>query len=110
MRVLFAIIVVVHGLLHVLGFAKAFGLAELPQLTRPISQFIGTLWLVAALLFVAAAASLFLWPRWEPVDRKTARATFTNAGHTIRGAVVQRTRYHRRGHRPFACAPYAQGI
>src|SRR6185436_12632889 len=62
--VLFAAILVVHGLLHAIGFAKAFGLAELPQLTRPISPVAGTLWLTAALLFLAAAASLFLWPRW----------------------------------------------
>ena len=64
MTVLFAVILVVHGLLHLLGFAKAFGLAELPQLTRPISQLAGTLWLIAALLFLAAAVALFLWPRW----------------------------------------------
>jgi hypothetical protein len=63
MVVLFAVAVVAHGLLHLLGFAKAFGLAELPQLTRPISQFAGMLWLLAALLFLAAAVSLFLWPR-----------------------------------------------
>lgn len=64
MTALFVVILVVHGLLHLLGFAKAFGLAELPQLTRPIPPVAGTLWLTAALLFLAAAASLFLWPRW----------------------------------------------
>jgi hypothetical protein len=42
---------------------KAFGLAELPQLTQPISPLFGTLWLLAALLFVSAAAALSVWPR-----------------------------------------------
>jgi ssRNA-specific RNase YbeY (16S rRNA maturation enzyme) len=31
MTVLFAIVLVVHGLIHLLGFAEAFGLAELPS-------------------------------------------------------------------------------
>ena len=63
MTVAFAIVLVVHGLIHVLGFAKASGLADLPQLTRPIPPWLGALWLLAALLFLAAAAALFVWPR-----------------------------------------------
>jgi uncharacterized protein DUF6544 len=59
----FAIVLVVHGLIHLLGFAKAFGLADLPQLTQPISPSLGALWLLAAILFLAAAAALFIWPR-----------------------------------------------
>jgi prepilin signal peptidase PulO-like enzyme (type II secretory pathway) len=63
MTVVFAIVLVVHGLIHVLGFVKAFGLAELRQLTQPVSPSLGALWLLAALLFLAAAAALFVWPR-----------------------------------------------
>jgi hypothetical protein len=63
MTLVFAFVLVVHGLIHLLGFAKAFGLADLPQLTQPISPLLGTGWLLAALLFVSAAAALFLWPR-----------------------------------------------
>jgi uncharacterized protein DUF6544 len=63
MIVLFAIVLVAHGLIHLLGFAKAFGLADLPQLTHPISPLVGALWLLAAVLFVTAAGALFLWPR-----------------------------------------------
>lgn len=59
----FAIVLVVHGLIHVLGFAKAFGLADLPQLTQPISPVLGALWLLAAFLFLDTAAALFVWPR-----------------------------------------------
>jgi hypothetical protein len=63
MIVVFAIVLVVHGLIHVLGFAKAFGLADLPQLTQPIPPLLGVMWLLAALLFITAAAALFVWPR-----------------------------------------------
>ncbi len=63
MTVVFVIVLVVHGLIHVLGFAKAFALADLPQLTQPISPVLGGLWLLAAVLFLGAAAALVIWPR-----------------------------------------------
>ena len=63
MTAVFAIVLAIHGLIHLLGFAKAFGLADLPQLTRPVPSVLGVLWLFAALLFLAAAAALFVWPR-----------------------------------------------
>jgi hypothetical protein len=59
----FAILLVLHGLIHLLGTAKALGWADLPQLTQPISVTFGALWLVAALLFLATAVFLFAWPR-----------------------------------------------
>ena len=64
MTFVFAVVLILHGLIHLMGFAKAFGFAELPQLTQPISRSFGVLWLIAGLLFLAATASLFLWPRW----------------------------------------------
>lgn len=64
MVTLFAGLLVVHGLIHVLGAAKAFHWAELPQLTRPIPPALGVAWMVAASLFVASAICLFTWPRW----------------------------------------------
>lgn|SRR5688572_20578990 len=59
----FALLLVLHGLIHVLGFAKAFGLADLPQLREPISVMGGLVWLAAGLLFVASAVALFAWQR-----------------------------------------------
>jgi hypothetical protein len=53
-------ILTVHGLIHLMGFAKAFGLAELPQLTHSISRGWGVGWLVAALLVLASAAAFAL--------------------------------------------------
>lgn len=64
MKLAFALLLIVHGLIHLLGFAKAFNLAELPQLTRPVTAATGVVWLAAALLFLLTAGALFVWPRW----------------------------------------------
>ena len=61
---LFAVLLIAHGLIHLLGVAKAFRIAELSQLTQPISPPFGVLWLTASLLFLGTALSLFVWPRW----------------------------------------------
>lgn len=63
MKWLFAGLLLIHGLIHLMGFAKAFGYAELPQLTQPISRVQGIIWLAAAALFLAALAALFVSPR-----------------------------------------------
>lgn len=58
LRIAFISIVLAHGLIHVLGFAKAFGLAELPQLAQHISRPLGVVWLAAGALCVVAAIAL----------------------------------------------------
>jgi len=45
-------ILLLHGLIHLMGFVKAFGLADISELTMPISRGWGALWLIAALLLV----------------------------------------------------------
>jgi hypothetical protein len=62
-RFAFAALLVLHGLIHAMGFAKAFGLAELPQLTETPSRIAGLGWLLSAALFLATAVTLFVWPR-----------------------------------------------
>ena len=64
MTAAFAVFLVGHGLLHLIGVAKGFRLAALPQLTQPITPLAGALWLAAAVLLVASAGAIFLWPRW----------------------------------------------
>jgi hypothetical protein len=44
-----------HGLIHLLGFVKAFGLSDVKQRTQPISKPFGVLWLLAFIFFVLAA-------------------------------------------------------
>ena len=59
----FVVFLVVHALIHVLGFAKAFGYADLPALTVPIGPGMGVLWQLAACLFLAAALAVYAYPR-----------------------------------------------
>jgi len=52
MKIIFLIIVLLHGLIHSLGFVKAFGFKEVKELTSPISKPIGVVWLSATVLFL----------------------------------------------------------
>jgi len=56
-------VLVLHGVIHLMGVAKAFGLAELPQLTQPISRAWGVAWLLAAGLIVGTAVLLAVGAR-----------------------------------------------
>jgi hypothetical protein len=60
MRIGFALLVALHGLIHLLGPAKAFGWADVSQLRHPIAPLTGALWLVAALLLVGSAIAIVL--------------------------------------------------
>lgn len=64
MKWLFVFVIAVHGLIHLMGFTKAFGLAEAAQLREHISRPLGVLWLVAALLFLVSATLLLAAPSW----------------------------------------------
>jgi hypothetical protein len=62
MKFAIATVIACHGLIHLLGAAKGFRLAPLPQLAQPISAPMGAVWLAAAVLFLAMAASIVWWP------------------------------------------------
>lgn len=55
LRILFLLIILLHGLIHCMGFAKAWGYADMKQLTLPISKTTGVAWLCTALLFLTTA-------------------------------------------------------
>jgi hypothetical protein len=59
LKYFFAFIMLVHGLIHFMGFAKAFDYGNMKQLTMPISKPIGSLWMITAFLLVIATL-LFL--------------------------------------------------
>lgn len=52
MKWIFLIIVLLHGLIHLLGFVKGFGISEVKELTLPISKTMGLMWFSATILFV----------------------------------------------------------
>jgi|GEM_PF-243268 len=58
MRTVIFILILIHGFIHLMGFVKAFGLAEISELTLSISRGWGLLWLAAALTLTAAG---ILW-------------------------------------------------
>jgi hypothetical protein len=59
MKLFILFLIAVHGLIHLLGFVKAFHFAEVNQLIQSISKPAGLLWLLTALLFIATAVLYF---------------------------------------------------
>ncbi len=55
MQYLFAAVLLLHGCIHLIGFAKAYGYANITQITKEVSKLTGLGWLLTALLFVMAA-------------------------------------------------------
>jgi uncharacterized protein YjeT (DUF2065 family) len=70
------VLLVLHGLIHLMGFSKEWKLADIKQLTgqtlvplsEPMSRMFGLVWLIACLVFLGAAAALLLhsnaWRIW----------------------------------------------
>ena len=52
-----------HGLIHLLGVAKAFGWAEVSELEQPIGPGGDVVWLLAAVLVLASAVLIAAGPR-----------------------------------------------
>jgi hypothetical protein len=63
-RLLLVGIVLVHGLIHLMGAAKGLRWADVTAVKQPISRSMGSLWLVAALLVLAAGVMLALQAHW----------------------------------------------
>jgi uncharacterized membrane protein YphA (DoxX/SURF4 family) len=63
MRWLFLGVLTLHGFIHFLGFAKAFGLMELPQLGQAISRGPGVAWLAAGAMHLVGAVLLLAGSR-----------------------------------------------
>ncbi len=65
MRFILCLVIVLHGLIHLMGFAKAFRLGEISTLTQQPSATAGLFWLFCALTFtVAGGFVLFKQDAW----------------------------------------------
>ncbi len=67
LRYLFLFVLVIHGLIHLMGFFKAYQLAEIEQLTKPISRPAGNVWLLTMVLFLVATILFLVNDRFWPV-------------------------------------------
>ncbi|MDD2279797.1 MAG: hypothetical protein PHD06_08540 [Bacteroidales bacterium] len=54
MRIVLAILIGIHGIIHLFGFLRAFGLSEFNAISQPIPKLLGMIWLLTFLLFVTA--------------------------------------------------------
>jgi hypothetical protein len=67
MKTAFIIFMVLHGLIHLLGFLKAFDLAEVNELKMPITRSSGIIWLLTSILFLITAflfyisSGMYIW-------------------------------------------------
>jgi hypothetical protein len=64
MRIITVIFLLIHGLIHFMGFAKGYDLARLEQLKKPVSKGYGTVWLVVAVVFLLSLLVFVLQRDW----------------------------------------------
>jgi hypothetical protein len=66
LKYLFAFILLIHGLIHFMGFAKGFYYGNITQITKDISKPNAVVWFLVAILFVASTILFLLkkesWP------------------------------------------------
>lgn len=55
MKIALVFIMFIHGIIHVMGFVKAFHFAAIEQLKQPISKLSGMFWLIGGVLFLVTA-------------------------------------------------------
>lgn len=67
MKYIFLFILLIHGLIHLVGFAKAFQLATIENIVSPISKPAGAVWLMVTLLFLITCAGFFMDKSFWPV-------------------------------------------
>jgi hypothetical protein len=67
MKYVLSLIILVHGLIHLIGFIKAFALGNITQLTKEIDKTAGFLWLTTSILFLVGAMVLLLQKSYWPI-------------------------------------------
>lgn len=65
MKIGLTILTAIHGIIHLFGFLKAFGVVEFNSITHPISRTFGLIWLLAFLLFaITIVFILYYFKYW----------------------------------------------
>lgn len=66
MKIVLTLLIFIHGLIHFIGFAKAFDFGNLAQFSKEISKPIGLFWLLTGMLFIISAVLFWMkketWP------------------------------------------------
>lgn len=64
MKWAFTILLGIHGVIHLLGFVKAFFSTETTKQVLGIPMFVGALWIIVFIMFIATAAAFFNNKKW----------------------------------------------
>jgi hypothetical protein len=60
MRLVLTFLIGIHGIIHLFGFLKAFGITEFNAISQPISRTNGILWLLTFILFIVTTVMLII--------------------------------------------------
>ncbi len=60
MKTAFIVLILAHGLLHLIGAVKGLGLVDVQQISLPVSRTTGIVWLAACVLFSAYCVALIV--------------------------------------------------
>jgi len=60
MKIFFGFILLLHAVIHLMGFVQAFKIVEINQSSQNISKPIGILWLLTTLLLLYSVIIFFL--------------------------------------------------
>lgn len=64
MKYIFSALIFLHGAIHLMGFAKAFGYAPIENIHSVISKTSGLFWLLACILFLVAGVAFLAKADW----------------------------------------------
>lgn len=73
MKIVLAILITIHGIIHLFGFLKAFGIVEFNAIAHPISRTFGLIWLLTFVLFaITTVLMLYYFEYWWTVGMLAA--------------------------------------
>ena len=64
MKYFFSALIFIHGAIHLLGFLKAFNLAQIEQLNVGISKLSGIVWLITFILLMTSGIAYLIKTDW----------------------------------------------